>query len=159
VAALFDNDPDALAEAAQLEKHFPKEAIVRINVGKSEADIEDVFTLEDYLKAVNGFYSIKLRDAKNFSTITKRDIGMAITGGGSPRIVKALEKIFLSHATDGWGGFDKLGVCHFLCDGVVSGQFALSVKSKQRFDDLFAQIKKAIGYAGPKKKQSRDRVA
>lgn len=156
VAALFDKDPEALEEATQLEKHFPKEAIVRIETGKSEADIEDVFTQDDYLKAVNGFYSTKLRDARNFSAVTKRDIETATAGdSGSPRIVKALEKIFLSHSSDGWGGFNKLAVCNFLCDTLTSGSFKLSPKSKQRFDALFSQIKTAVEHAGATPRQGR----
>ena len=155
VAALFDSDPGALAEAVQLEKHFPKDAIVRINIGKEEADIEDLFTQEDYLKAVNGFYSTKLRDAKNFSTITKRDIEKAKADAESPRIVKVLERIFLSHSADGWGGYDKLGVCNFLCDALTSGGLKLSLKSKGRFDDLFSKIRKAVEQAGSTKKRIR----
>ena len=155
VVALFDKDPDALNEAAQLEKHFPKDAIIRIDVGKAEADIEDVFTEDDYLKAVNGFYSIKLRDAKNFSTISKRDIESAKVEVTSVRIVKALEHIFLSHSADGWGAYDKQGVCNFFCEGLGTGDLQLSIKSKERFDNLFSQIGKAVEHSGSSPKRSR----
>ena len=144
VVALFDSDPDALQQATLLEKHFPKDAIVRIEIGKPEAEIEDIFTEDDYLKGVNGFYSSKLRDAKNFSDITKRDLKKAGDEIGSPRIVKALEYIFVRHAADNWGAFDKQGVCNFLCDALSAGEIVLSVKTKERFDALFSQIRAAL---------------
>jgi hypothetical protein len=158
VAALFDNDPEALQQATLLEKHFPKDAIVRLAVGgKPEAEIEDVFTEDDYLKGVNGFYSAKLRDAKNFSDITKRDLKKAGEEIGSPRIVKSLEYIFARHAADNWGAFDKQGVCNFLCDAFSAGEFSLSVKTKERFDALFSQIKMAIDHSGPVSKRVRQK--
>jgi AAA ATPase-like protein len=155
VAALFDNEPDALVQAAQLARNFPQDAIVRIDADKSEADIEDVFTEDDYLKAVNAFYSRKFRDARGFLGIAKRDI--ALSGDDpaeSPRIVKRLEKFFLSHVADGWGSFDKRGVCDFFCDELVKG-LKLSTKSKERFDALFAQIRSAVESSGTVKKTVR----
>lgn len=156
VVALFDNDPDAINQAVHLEKqHFPKDAIVRIDSGKSEADIEDILTEEDYIKAVNGFYSVKLRDAKNFSPISKREIEAAQKAIESPRIVKALEHIFQSHAADGWGAYNKLGVCNFFCDRLSTGELKLSTKSKERFENLFAQIRTAIERSGSSSKRTR----
>ncbi len=156
VAALFDNEPDALVQAAQLGKQFPAEAIVRLDTGKPEGDIEDLFTDDDYLKAVNGLYLQRLRDAKNFGGIAKRDIEPA--EGASPRIVKRLEIFFRAHSADGWGSFDKQAVCEFFCDRLATGEIKLAIKSKERFDNLFAQIREAVEAADAKTATSRTKT-
>ena len=145
VLALFDNEPDALAEAAKLQdKGFPKDQIIIIDKSdKEEADIEDLFSDEDYLNAVNAFYGRKLRNARGFSNITKSVVEKARDNSKPVRIVKALELVFLARAADGWGKFDKSGVCDSLCDRLARGDAKISKKSRDRFESLFGAISKA----------------
>jgi hypothetical protein len=145
VVALFDNEPDAVAEAGKLqEKGFPKDQIIIIEKGeKDEADIEDLFTEEDYLNAVNASYGQKLRNARGFSNITKSVLEKARDNGKRVRIVKALENVFLARAADGWGRFDKSGVCNLLCDRLARSETKISKKSRERFENLFAMVSKA----------------
>jgi predicted transcriptional regulator len=72
--ALFDKEPDAKEHVARLqEQGFPGEAILYCDTdGRDESDIEDLFTQDDYLRAVNELYLVVLRDAK-FSRVTDAD--------------------------------------------------------------------------------------
>jgi len=148
VVALFDKEPDALKQANELKgSGFPEHQIVKVDFGKSESDIEDVFTVEDYLKAVNAYYITKLKHAKGYQPIKKEDLEISADGNGSEqRIVKALEKIFVSHQKDGWGKFDKGAVCEFFCREFAEGKgkFKISTLTCERFDKLFEMIRKAV---------------
>ena len=142
VLALFDSEPDASAQAEELaKKGFPKEQIVVLLNGKEEADIEDIFSEEDYLNAVNGYYGRKLRDARSWVNVTKGMIDKERDSEGNPkRIIKVLEKLFATHAADGWGKFDKTGVCESLCDRFAKAEFKLSKRSRERIDELSKAI-------------------
>jgi AAA ATPase domain len=147
VVAFFDSEPEANEAAKQLEhRGFPANAIVRVNVGKDLADIEDLFTREDYLLAVNGLYSMRLRDAKDFKGISKRDLQRIEEESGDARIVKLLEKLFGKHQDDSWGRFDKVAVCNYMCERIITGELKLSRKSIERFDDIFTAIRAAVDY-------------
>lgn len=146
VVALFDNEPDALVEAQDLEKKgFPASQIVIVKGEKPEADIEDIFSEEDYLAAVNSFYGRKFRATKGWINLTKGAVEKARDEEGKPvRIVKALEKIFLEHVGDGWGKFDKTAVCELLCERYAKNEVKLSKKTRDRFGELCAMVSVAV---------------
>lgn len=145
VVAVFDKEPDALKEAEALkEQGFPADQIVTMDFGRKEADIEDVFTVEDYLKIVNAYYTPKLKHAKNFQAIKKEDLERVSGVNPEQRIVKSLEAIFASHHADGWGKFDKTGVCDFFCRELGEGRMKISTNTQERFDKIFKKICDAV---------------
>jgi len=149
VVALFDKEPDAIKNADALrEAGFPEGQIVKIDIGKAESDIEDVFTEDDYLKIVNAYYVEKLKNAKGFHPIRKTDLPRDGNSTGS-RIIKSLERLFKSHQADGWGRFDKTGVCEWFCKNHEDGTFKLSIQSLERFEKLFASIRDAAERSRP----------
>lgn len=161
VVALFDSEPAASKEVGNLLKAgFPKEAIVRVGNDKTNADIEDLFTRDDYLTEVNEFYGSKLRDAKNFKGISKREVErLASENAPDNRIIRALDRLFQSHATDDWGNFDKAGVCEYICERINRGEMKLSPKTRERFDQLFSRIGNAVEYwEKPRRKSRRKRT-
>lgn len=149
VIALFDNEPAGQQEAKNLEKlGFPKERIALIPTEKDECDIEDLFTDDDYLRAVNDFYSEKLRNTKNFKAITKDDLKKSRSEGSVKRIVKAIEKIFQQN--EGWGSFDKEGVCRNFCKQSLSQKPTLSRETISRFGKLFELLHAASNHGDEK---------
>ena len=149
VIALFDNEPSGQEEAGKLEKQgFPKERIVVIPTDKDECDIEDLFTDDDYLRAVNDFYSEKLRNSKVFRTITKDDLKKSRNQAGSKRVVKALETFFKQN--EGWGSFDKEGVCRNFCKQSLSLKPTLSRETIARFTKLFEALHNASNHGEEK---------
>lgn len=142
VVAMFDHEPGALEQVADLKKQgFPEDRIVVLeNVTGGETDIEDLFAETDYLNAVNAFYGRKLKSAR-WSNITPAMLKKhRDPEGKGPRITKILSDLFASHAADGWGSFDKTGVCEQLCGIASESKTAISRESKKRFDDLLKRI-------------------
>jgi hypothetical protein len=145
VVALFDNEPGALGHVDDLKKQgFPENRIVVLeSVTGSETDIEDLFAESDYLNAVNAFFGKKLKSAK-WSNITSASLKKYRESDGKrQRVTKALAELFVSHASDGWGTFDKTGVCDQLCALASESKNAISKESRKRFDQVFKQIEDA----------------
>jgi hypothetical protein len=144
VVVLFDNEPDAKKHAEELKKlKFPEEQIAFIDVaGKTECDIEDVFSEGFFLAAVNDVYRVILKSSK-YTVIEKRDLLTFRQNNPSiTRIVPILEKIWESHKADGWGKFDKVAVCEKIClDVLQSGKIEESFATA--FQQLFERILKA----------------
>jgi len=142
VIALFDSEPAGREEAKKLEMlGFPKEQIVLIPTEKEDCDIEDLFTDDDYLQAANAFYLDKLRNVKTFRTITKDDLKKCRANSAVKRVVKTLESFFQQN--EGWGTFDKEGVCRHFCKEALSKNPTLSRETVSRFNKLFDELLKA----------------
>jgi len=146
--ALFDKEPDAKEHVARLqEQGFPGEAILYCDTdGRDESDIEDLFTQDDYLRAVNELYLVVLRDAK-FSRVTDAD-ALRQADEFLKRLVPTLEKLWVSHKADGWGTFDKTKVCARVFEIAKADDKYPSEKSLARFErlleTLYAKTEKAI---------------
>lgn len=140
--ALFDKEPDAIDHAAKLkEQGFPEDAIFYCDTdGRDESDIEDLFTQDDYLRAVNDLYLIVLKDAK-FSRVTDADVDRQRRADKSlKRLVPTLEKLWESHKVDGWGTFDKTKVCAKVFEIAKSDDKYPSEKSLSRFEKLLETL-------------------
>ena len=147
--ALFDNEPSGRQESELLAKAgFPQERIVLIPTDKDECDIEDLFTDDDYLCAVNNFYIDKLRNLKTFKVITKDDLRAVRGKNAFTRIVKTLDAFFKQN--DGWGSFDKEGVCRNFCKQSLSQKPTLSRETVSRFTKLFDALHTASNHLQPK---------
>lgn len=136
--ALFDKEPDAKEHAATLSAQgFPQEAILFCDAdGREESDIEDLFTRDDYLRAVNDLYLSVLKDAK-FSRVTDKDVDLTVQSSASlKRLVPTLEKVWESHKADGWGSFDKTKVCVKVFEIAKADEKYPCEKSLARFEKL-----------------------
>ena len=140
--ALFDKEPDAREHAARLiEQGFPEEAILYCDTdGRDESDIEDLFTQDDYLRAVNDLYLAVLKDAK-FSRVTDGDVeALWQMDRTLRRLVPTLERLWESHKADGWGAFDKTKVCAKVFEIAKSDDKYPSEKSLARFEKLLETL-------------------
>jgi len=119
---------------------------IAIPDGRDESDIEDLFTQDDYLRAVNELYLVVLRDAK-FSRVTDAD-ALRQADESLKRLVPTLEKLWVSHKADGWGTFDKTKVCARVFEIAKADDKYPSEKSLARFErlleTLYAKTEKAI---------------
>jgi len=140
--ALFDKEPDAREHVVRLqEQGFPGEAILYCDTdGRDESDIEDLFTEDDYLRAVNELYLVVLKDAK-FSRVTDADLdGLQQADESLKRLVPTLEKLWVSHKADGWGTFDKTKVCAKVFEIAKADEKYPSEKSLARFEKLLETL-------------------
>jgi hypothetical protein len=140
--ALFDKEPDAREHTTKLkEQGFPEDAILFCDAsGREESDIEDLFTQEDYIKAVNELYLIVLKDSK-FARVTDQDLDNLRKDDPSlKRLVPTLERLWEAHKTDGWGSFDKTKVCAKVFEISKADDKYPSEKSLSRFEKLFAAL-------------------
>jgi hypothetical protein len=140
--ALFDKEPDAKEHAEKLKgQGFPEDHIIFCDTdGRNESDIEDLFTQDDYLRAVNELYVAVLKDSK-FSRVTDADIDKwKNTDASLKRLVPTIEKLWESHKTDGWGAFDKTKVCAKVFEIAKSDEKYPSEKSLSRFETLLGTL-------------------
>ncbi len=140
---LLDNHAEARKMSEEVGKSgFEQSRIMFVGIdSKKEADVEDLFTENDYLEAVNSVYVTTLREI-NFSPITRDMVRVKSDQIQTVRIVKVLEAIFEEHSTDNWGAYDKMKVCRKLCELVAQKQ--VGKESKERFRTLFEMIEKKV---------------
>jgi energy-coupling factor transporter ATP-binding protein EcfA2 len=151
--ALFDKEPDAKDHASRLvQQGFPEASILFCDTdGRDESDVEDLFTQDDYLRAVNELYLTVLKDSK-FSRIADKDVELVRRGDGSlKRIVPALEKLWESHEGDGWGRFDKAKVCAKIFQIANQDEKYPSEKSLGRFEKLLEDLYAKTDDPSPRK--------
>ncbi len=140
--ALYDKEPDSKGHATNLNgQGFPDEQILLCDAdGRKESDIEDLFTQDDYLRAVNDLYRTILKDAK-FSQITAEEIEIARKIEPQlTRIVPILERIWESRKNEGWGSFDKAKVCARVFEIAKNDDKYPTEKSLNRFDALLGSV-------------------
>jgi hypothetical protein len=145
VVVLYDNEPEAKKHAEELKKlEFPEEQITFVeSAGKTECDIEDMFSETFFLNAVNDVYRVILKSSK-YTAIQKADLLTFRQKNPSvTRIVPILEKIWESHEPEGWGGFDKVAVCEKICLDVLQNR-----KIEEAFATAFGQLFERIRKAG-----------
>ena len=140
--ALFDKEPDTKEHATRLkDQGFAEEAILYCDTdGRDESDIEDLFTQDDYLRAVNDLYLVVLKDSK-FSRVTDADLDALRQADRSlKRLVPTLEKLWESRKADGWGTFDKTKVCAKIFEIANSDDKYPSERSLARFEKLLEAL-------------------
>jgi hypothetical protein len=133
--ALYDKEGESVAQAKSLQDQgFPADQVLSCGANsRKEADIEDLFTEDDYLRAVNELYRVVLKDAK-FSIITAEDLDNCRKSlDGFLRIVPTLEQIWEEHKDQGWGSFDKTKVCAKVFEIAEQDEKYPTEKTLQRF--------------------------
>lgn len=140
VAVLYDNEPQARKYSEGLvAQGFDQTKVFFAEVdGKTESDIEDFFSEQEYLWAVNNVYTDVLRAAR-FVPITKTDLKTARERSpGTTRIAPLLVRIWEENPS--WGTFDKATVCRRICDRAISDKAFLVEKTIERFENLFKNV-------------------
>ena len=153
---LFDGDAEGREQGQLLEKDgFPKERIVYVSCkGKSDVEIEDLFTDCEILALVNDYYRERLRNHKSFRLLKKDDLRAAREKTGSVKITKLLDSIFTGN---GWGSFDKDGVCSWFCRKAIGETVDARPITMDQFEELFKSLYAALQNVkpgGPKPKKS-----
>jgi hypothetical protein len=149
VAVLYDLEPDSKKLADDLVKDgFPADRIRFVEAtGRPEADVEDLFPRNLYLKAVNDLYETTLRDRK-YAPVTRQVVDSVQGTAGIARMVPTLEALWRSNEAKGWGHFDKSKVCVHLCNMLLEDPSAIPAKALEPIERLFTELHAAT-QAGP----------
>lgn len=97
-------------------------------LGKTEADIEDLFEEASYLEAVSKVYEKELSGKK----LTSADIG-----GDNPRILKRLEAYFKTNNINA-GGFNHYAPAHLAARDIEFQKKLFASTSLERFEKVFS---------------------